>query len=428
MDAHDWNTQTDIKDRAISYFVRGILTLWSLLGKEHATLSIVAGLTVLTTGLEILFSWFLKLGFDNLPDAVTARSWSRMLTIAMAGLVVSKVGGILIWRFVREPLVLKSLIRLENTWPCEAQEKLLALSLGFHEQSNTGRQVAKIQKGVQKLLSILHNVLWGFLHATLYLAMSVIAILVMDWRLGIIFLAPIVPAVWLNLRVYEKFTPLWEEWEKKKERASGYFFQSLINVATVQSFSQEYRELGAHGEVRKEMLELDTRTSLHMQRYFFFIEGLLNSFYLITLVTGIHLTIQGEIALGTVVFIATTGGVVIANVWELIHLYSSIMRDLVATQRMKSLLDEVPDIVSTPHATTLALPRGELVFENVSFFHKQKEHPTIDSVSLAFPPGSFVALVGPQWCRQNDHCAPPCARVQRHSRSSTPRWTQHTRP
>ncbi len=394
MTTHDWTEQTDIKDRTISYFVQGLRTLWSLLGPERPILVLVAGLTVLTTGLEILFSWFLKLGFDALPSAIAAGSWPTALSFAIAGLVVSKVAGILIWRFVREPLALKSLIRLENALPCIAQEKLLALSLGFHERSNTGRQVAKIQKGVEKLLSILSNLLWGFLHSFLYLVMSVGAILMLDWRLGLLFLAPLVPAVWLNLRVYERFTPLWEKWERKKEMASGYFFQSLINVATVQTYSQEARELSTHGEVRVGMVELDTHTSLSVQRYYFAIGALLNGFYLITLVVGINLTVKGEVPLGTVVFIATTGGVVIGSIWEMIHLYSRIMRDLVATQRMKALLDEVPDIVHTPDATTLALPRGELVLENVSFSHTQKVHATIDGVSIVFSPSSFVALVG----------------------------------
>lgn len=378
----------------MSYFLRGMKTLWELLGVERPVIGLVILLTTLTTGLEIAFSYFLKQSFDALPVAVTAGIWTLALLASIVGLVMSKLLHIVIWRFVREPMMLKVLIRLENRWPVVAHEKLLALSLGFHEQSNTGRQVAKIQKGVDKLIDIIANISWGLLHALLYLIMSSVAILLMDWRLGLIFLAPIIPAAILNLRVYQRFTPLWEKWEKKKEYASGLFFQSLINVATVQTYSQEARERVRHAKVRTDMEELDIDTSLKQQWYFFAVGGLLNVFYLATIVVGIHYVIIGQVSMGTIVFIATTGGMVIGSIWEMIHIYSRIMRNIVAAERMKELLDEVPEIVTRDDAHIPQDVTGVLTLDRVSFAHGGKENDTLTNISLTIPHGSMVAFVG----------------------------------
>jgi ABC-type multidrug transport system fused ATPase/permease subunit len=394
MAKHDWTEKVDVQDRTMSYFVRGMRTLWGLLGSERKAVINVILLTICTTALEIGFSYFLKVSFDELPSAVEAGIWTTALIFAIVGLVLSRAIGIVLWRFVREPLMLKTLIRLENRWPIVAHEKLLALSLGFHERSNTGRQVAKIQKGVDKLIDIIANVSWGFLHALLYLVMSAGAILILDWRLGLIFLAPIIPATLINLRVYQRFTPRWEEWEKKKEHASGLFFQSLLNVATVQSYGQEARERVRHAQVRTDMETLDIDTSLKQQWYFFVVGGLLNAFYVATIVTGIHFVVKGEASAGTIVFIATTGGVVIGSIWEMIHIYSRIMRNIVAAERMKELLDEVPDIVNHRDAHVPEHLVGELSFSHASFAHAGKENDTITDVSLSIPPGTMIAFVG----------------------------------
>jgi ABC-type multidrug transport system fused ATPase/permease subunit len=391
---HNWGQKVKVEDRTVSYFFRGMRTLWELLGVERPVIGVVILLTILTTALELSFSFFLKQAFDVLPDAVATHTWTVALTAAAVGLVGARVLHIVIWRFVREPIMLKSLIRLENRWPVVAHEKLLALTLGFHEQSNTGRQVAKIQKGVDKLLDIVSNISWGLLHAFLYLVMSTVAILLLDWRLGLIFLIPIVPAVLLNMRIHRQFTPEWEAWEKQKEQASGLFFQSLINIATVQTYAQEGRERANHAAVRTDMEVLDTKLSLRQQRYFFVIGGLLHSFYLVTIVTGIHFVVQGEIGLGTIVFIATTGGVVISSVWEMIHIYTRIMRNLVAAERMKELLDEVPDIIPSAKALIPNKVVGALTLEEVFFAHAGKERETLQSISLTIPHGALVALVG----------------------------------
>lgn len=394
MNTHDWNQQVDVKDRTVSYFVRGMRTLWELLGRERVPMGFVVAITVVTTLLEVVFAYCLKLAFDALASAEVAHTWNDALLFAVFGLAFAKVTGVLLWRFVREPILIKSMIRLENYWPTLAHEKMLALTLGFHERTNTGRQVAKIQKGSEKLMDILNNIMWGMLHSLLYLTFSVITILLLDWRLGLLFLVPIVVATLVNLRSYEKLTPAWETWEKHKEHASGLFFQSLINIATVQSYSQEARERMAHADVRQEMVELDTKTSTRMQWYFFAVGGVLQLFYLITIIAGIHFVVRGEVSAGTIVFIATTGGVVIGSVWEIIHVYSRIMRNIVSAERMKALMDEVPDIVNSPHATVPAVVHGDLAFEGVSFAHGGKEEHTVSDITLTIPAGSLVAFVG----------------------------------
>ncbi len=69
-----------------------------------------------------------------------------------------------------------------------------------------------------------------------------------------------------------------------------------------------------------------------------------------------------------------------------------LQRGLAAAESVFELIDEPgePD----PGTATIARVRGEICFENVSFFYADTERPALDQINLTISPGETVALVG----------------------------------
>jgi ATP-binding cassette subfamily B protein len=65
----------------------------------------------------------------------------------------------------------------------------------------------------------------------------------------------------------------------------------------------------------------------------------------------------------------------------------------VNAERLFTLLREVPEIEELPGQPRLDAPRGEVVFEHVSF-HYEPERPVLDDVSFRIEPGTTLAVVG----------------------------------
>ena len=71
-----------------------------------------------------------------------------------------------------------------------------------------------------------------------------------------------------------------------------------------------------------------------------------------------------------------------------------IQEGLAAANRIFGVIDETPNIIDAPNAKALAMPQGDVEFENVSFAYADGT-PALTQISLTAKAGQTTALVGP---------------------------------
>lgn len=392
-DSTDWDYVPDVKVQTAAYFLHGMRTLWSLIRTERKRLLLAVCILI---GVELLglSTWLiLKVLFDMLP-VIASEGIGYLVFGLIALMFFLRTAMLSIRRFLLEPIILRAIIRLENFWPVAALQKLLALSLRYHEGENTGRKIAKVNKGVEKLVVMLCDLFWTLLPALFYLVLNALVMLVLDWRLGLIFLLPLIPAIWLNLLAYKKFYPQWELWEKMKEQSIGLFCQSIINVRTVQSYVAERRESRSHEKVRLGMEKVDLGITLALQRYFFVTEMILAFALIASIVAGLYFTTLGWSTAGTVAYIMATGNATLQSLWSIIKVYTNMLRDLVAADRMNALFQEEVDVSNESPGVVPQSGNNQLDFVDLSLVHRGKEEPIFESFNLSIDSGKMLAIVG----------------------------------
>lgn len=112
---------------------------------------------------------------------------------------------------------------------------------------------------------------------------------------------------------------------------------------------------------------------------------------------GARLVLAGELSIGELarfmLYAMFAGGAM----GSFAELYSQIQRTLGATQRVRELLNEQPELLSFagPGASVRHL-RGEVIFDSVSFrYPSRPEVEVLRALSLAAHSGERIALVGP---------------------------------
>ena len=376
------------------YFLDGLKTLWELLGKEQKKVGLVLAWMILLGVLDLAFPYLLKRLFDVLPEIIETGVITKGIWILLFSMLALRIVNLFLKRFGQEMTFLKSLIKLENLWPAQAQKKLLELSLGYHERENTGKKVSKISKGCDQLVQLLDILYWRFLPEVLYLVLNVIFVMAIDWRLGVLFVLPFAPAAFIILHAIKKNAVIWEDWEKGREVSTGMLVQSITNIPTVKSYVQEKREQQSMGKVREKMRQIDLIASKRFQKYYFVATTILNLFFIATIVLSIHFLLNGQGTLGTVIFIITTGNVTFQSLGYIVHEYSEISRKFIAVNRMKALLDEKPEIKNHPQAETPEKFSGNFEFKDVVFKYKGKNQPVLNKISFKIPANKMIALVG----------------------------------
>ncbi len=389
----DWDEPPDITQQTVAYVARGMRMFWHLIATERKVILIAVGLLATVEALALCFPLLVRALVDRLPSVMVQGITVDIILLVVA-LFAARTVMLVIRRFMQEPIFISALIRLENLWPRMALEKLLALSLRYHERENTGRKIAKVNKGVEKLVGMLDALFYTLMPALLYTLFNLVVMFVLDWRLALLFSLPIVPAMWINLKSYERFYTDWIHWESLKEQSIGRLCQAILNVRTVQSFVRERAEAQSHRDLREAMRVLDTNICLRLQRYHFAMEMVIGLPFIVTILVGLYFVYLGWSTIGTVSYICITGFVSLQSLWSMVQVYTRVLRDLVAAERLYTLLNEEVDVANEAPMVVPEQGSGEIALRDVSVIYSGKTQAALDALSLTIHPGEMLALVG----------------------------------
>jgi len=390
----DWDKDMKTQERTLEMFARGMKTIYELLGEEKNVLLFVACSIFAITSMNHLFPLLLGGLFDEIPNMVEVGGYTAKAYWMLLAIISVLLASIAFDRFVVETKFLKSWLKLERAWPVSAKEKLLKLSLTFHEKENTGKKISKIEKGCDRLVDIIGDLRWQLITRLCNMVINVSIVMILDWRLGLIFFIPFIPASLLYLHAFKFFGPTFERLEELFELSSGHLCQSIQLIQTVQSFGQEKKELKKFTEVRDKIMEMDIAASIGMQKYIFGAVAIMFVTFALMIWVGIHLLIQKSTSLGTLTYIVYTGGSTFDGLWQIINTYFEIQKRMFAAFRLKDLMDEKPDIVSPENAIIPAKFKGKFALRDVRFGYQNSEKKVLDGLNMIIKPGMMVALAG----------------------------------
>jgi ABC-type multidrug transport system fused ATPase/permease subunit len=285
--------------------------------------------------------------------------------------------------------------KIEEYLPVNALKKMLSLSLGYHEKENTGNKIVKIERGVDKIDSLLSNIFWEVGPTIAQTIFTAIALLLIDYRFCLIFIifAPIF--AYLSFKGNQRITPLRIERYNSYEESSGLMTQAVININTVQSFVQEERERNNFAKLRNSIFsnlikEFDTLLKFGFWRNF-----LVDFGRILIMLFGLYLVLKGSLTIGSLVFVITISEKALISFFRISRLYDRIMESSEAIDRLYFLDQEESRIKNPDNGVKPKTIRGQIEFKNLSFKYGDKNKIVLDKINFQINSGCVTALVGP---------------------------------
>ncbi|MBI2086254.1 ABC transporter ATP-binding protein [Candidatus Daviesbacteria bacterium] len=322
-------------------------------------------------------------------------STKGLLTFKSAALVIGGLIGIRILSLVIDYLIDIVLVRL--LWKSEQYvsrqtfNKMLQLSLDYHERENTGNKLNIVNKGRDKLIDLLATYGWSFQPVVIQLIVSAVLMIFVNWIFGIIFTLSLIPFIINMFKTYQNTHKFREARHNAYETSSGEIGDTLTNITVVKAFAQEEREAKTFSSIWDEIKAFSVKEfRLHM------INGFLRSLsiefmYAVLLIVGIYEIRLGFITVGSLVFLISLTERAYSNIFQLGWIYERAIDASEPVDRVISLLSQKPSIVNSPNATTVDIA-GRISFKHITFAYKKKR--VLKNVSFTIPAGSFTALVG----------------------------------
>ncbi len=328
-------------------------------------------------------------GVDN---GILAKEFRPIIVVSLIGLAI--VGADWVINVVQTNVVGRNGERMLYTLRVKIFSHLQRLGLDFYERELSGRIMTRMTTDVDALSTFLQTGLITMVNSVLTFAGVLIALLVINLRLGLILLT-MIPVLLAGTLVFRAKSS--KAYGDAREKVSVVNADLQENVAGLRT-AQAYRREGRNQEHFAELSDGYRRSRLRAQRlialYFPFVQ-------LLSTVAGalILFAAAGEVHNKTL----TAGGLIayllyidllFSPVQQLSQVFDGYQQAAVGLRRIKDLLRRPTSTPQAARPRPAGRPRGRIEFRDVRFRYSGQPQDALSGVHLVVRPGETVALVG----------------------------------
>jgi ATP-binding cassette, subfamily B, bacterial len=356
----------------------------------RARLGAVSALIVFSAAVGVVSPFLLR----ELLDVAIPEEDVGLLTVLVAGMVAIPIvtGVIGVWQTLLSNQVGQSVMHDLRT---QVYRHLQRLSLAFFTRTRTGEVQSRIANDIGGIETVVTSTATSVLSNVTTVLATVIAMILLDWRLAAFALALLPLFVWLTKRVGAQRKKVTAERQASLADVSSIVQESLSVSGILlgktmgrtddlaERFSGESKRL-AELEVRSRMTGRWMMASIQMT--FAIMPALVYWFAGFSIARG-----SDAITIGTLVAFTTLQTRLFFPIGSLLGVQLEVQSSLALFDRIFEYLDHEIDIVEG--SQTLAEPRGEVALDAVWFRYDDAAW-TLQDVSFTVPPGTKTALVG----------------------------------
>lgn len=345
--------------------------------------------TCLASGCNLYLPWIIK---DVVDKVLVQKNVTMLYMIAASIVVVFIVRGLFFYgqSYLMSWVGQRVVIDIRGA----IFRKLQKLSMSFYDKNKTGTIMSYVTNDVAALQVAMVDKAVEFVTEGLILVGSIVAMLVLDWKLTLFTFCTFPIVLWFM-----------DFFGKKIRRNGGHIQACTAELTSV------LQEVVASARVVKSFVredyEIKRFDAQNMTNFYANMKNIkLNALLTPTveLVAAIGVTvvlwyggmsvINGSITAGSLVaFLAYA--VNIANpIKRLTKVVASIQQALAAGERVFSILDLDEKIKELPGAKAMGNMQDKVVFSHVNFAYNADE-PVIEDLSFEVKKGQIVAIVGP---------------------------------
>lgn len=355
---------------------------------------------LLATGLKLLEPWPLKFVIDRVvPSSAGASAPTAALApMTLLALCASGLMAVIALRALFQYLATVGFALVGNRVLTRVRADLFghlqALPLSFHARARAGDLTLRLISDVAMLKETAVTAAMPLLASLLVLAGMVGIMLVLDWRLTLLALAPLPLLALTSARLTRRIRAVSRESRKREGELAATAAEAMAGIGAVQALGlEDHFQRRFDGAGRR-----DLRAGVRGKRLAAALErsvDLLTGMGLaVVLWFGTGRVLDGQLSPGDLLVFITY----LKNTYRPVREYAKYTGRLVkasaAGERIVALLDAEASIRDTRGACPAPPLRGAIGFEDLHFSHGGGG-PVLNGLTLTIPAGSRIAITGP---------------------------------
>jgi ATP-binding cassette subfamily B protein len=284
-------------------------------------------------------------------------------------------------------------------------DHLQAMELGFFTRTKTGVIQSRLQNDVGGVSGVLTNTFTSILGNAVTVIASLIAMIIIDWRLTLIAVVMMPLLIIVQRRVGQVRARIAGETQESLSELTA-ITQETLSVSGIllsKSFNRQRTESARYADENRNQVRLQVRRAMSGQGFFAVVQVLMASVpAVIYLVSGYFIT-GGDavITAGTVVAFTAIQARLLMPLMGLMRVTLDLQTSAALFARIFEYLDLEPAIRDAPDAVSVEDapgPLGQIEFRDVVFRYPDAAadtRATLQGITFTAEPGQHVAFVGP---------------------------------
>ncbi len=347
----------------------------------------------LTTVCEIVLPLIMKNITDAAIGNIAALTVSYVLSIGILYLVLRIIDGAAYYYMAYAGHVMGT--KIETDMRRDAYRHLHRLSDTYFNNTKVGQIMGRITNDLFDVTEFSHHCPEEFFIAGIKGIASFIILMNINLPLTLIIFV-IIPIMTVICRVLNKrMRETFRQQRVTIGELNARIEDSLLGQRVVKAFANE--------EVEQEKFEEDNRSFYMVKKQGYRYMGAFSTttrlfdgiMYVTVVVAGSIFMIKGHITAGDLVAYLLYVTTFIATVRRIIEFAEQFQRGLTGIERFLQIMDADIEIFDGPNAVALKTPKGDIVFENVSFEYPDDHNQVFKNLNLTVKSGEKIAVVGP---------------------------------
>ena len=369
-----------------------VLRLWKYVGGEQKLLFIIFICIIISSGIGLSVPYLLGRAIDAMTISGEAVDFG-MLGVVVALLMASYIiDGVI--HFFQGWLMAGVAQRIVKKLRDTLFEKLQKLSISFFDLHTHGEIMSRLSNDIE-------NVSTTISQSTIQLMSGIIVIIgsfaMMLYLSPLLTLASVVtiPLVFLLSRTVAKKTKvLFKTQQAELGKLNGHIEETISGILVVKAFNHEEKAVEDFNKVNNKLCEVGIKAQI-ISGYIMPLMNVINNIGF-TVVAGVGgaLAVKDMITIGVIASFLGYSRQFSRPLNDLANIFNTLQSAIAGAERVFEVLDEKEEPEDSIGAVELKNPRGNVIFENVTFGYR-RDVPILKNVSFHANEGSNIALVGP---------------------------------
>lgn len=276
--------------------------------------------------------------------------------------------------------------------------QLQKLAFDYYDSRPSGKILVRVTAYLDELAAVFSNSVIMLLVDVFKIAIILLWLFVIDYRLASIILAATVPMTLCLVLINGTLSRRRRRYRNKRSNRTAYIAENIQGNNVTKVFNRVQKNTQIQKELNKEVTDkwqsVTYVNELHypiMDAFFYIGLGVV---YVVVIYMATHGMGLGSLTIGKLIGFISYMGLLSTPLNDMANILQQIT---MATSNLESVFEVIetqPTVTDAEDASELPPIEGNVTFDKVCFSY-EPGHPILENVSFDIPRGKMIALVGP---------------------------------